>query len=336
MDVAATLSCPEVARLCLTEDFELEVSERSASLGSHGWLSDETTGADEACPYRAHYELVQTALLRVLSQEGKSIEARLEALVSVAELVSAYFHEHTAGDVALLEEQLQSDFGAAFTPRARRTAGLDDVMALRVGQYFLDEHRVDGGTRLGRLVERIRRKYERSMSGTELGSLEDGEALAACGRRERVADASGGLLDARGQLRLYRARRAFMRLGHSRRIERYFTNYCLNYVVSEPYYRWPDLQHYARDLALCLAALRFLLFSHPGVCVPWGNVSEGAEPREIEGDAWSTAALDTAAIETFQALTRSVERTSLLDDLRKATRIDDTPGTIGLLGLVSA
>ncbi len=338
LDVAGTLACPEVARLSLTEDWEVEtVNEPGVPWLLSGLLSPERAKEGETRPYFAQYQLVQEALLRILSQEGRSIEARLEALVSVAEAVSAYFHENTAEDEALLESRLRGDFGAAFAPRARRTAGLDDVMALRVGQYFLEEHRMDRATRLGRLVERIRKKFERAMGSAVLTSLEDGEALAACDRRlGRAAEPAAGRRDARSVLRLYRARRASMRLGHSRRIERYFTNFCRNYVLVEPYFSWPNLQAYARDLALCMASLRFLLFSHPGACVPWGNGGEGAESRDVEGDAWSTAALDSAAVETFQALTRSVEQTSLLEELRHATRIDDTPGAIGLLGLVSA
>jgi lysine-N-methylase len=313
LDVAGTLACPEVARLCLTEDWEIEAA--SVDLGL---LYEDRAEMDPTSPYLAQYELVQEALLRILSQEGKSVEGRLEALAGVAERVSGYFHQETAeADAPRLAAQLSRDFAEAFKPRTRRTTGLDDVMALRVGQYFLDEHRVDRASRLGRLVERIRKKYERAVGGPELTSLEDGEALTACDRRAlRTTETSAGRRDGRGMLGLYRARRASMRLGHSRRIERYFTNYCRNYVLVEPYFRWPNLQHYAGDLALCLASLRFLLFSHPGVCVPWGTV--GAEPRDVEGDAWSTAALDSAAVETFQALTRSVEQTTLLEELRGA------------------
>ncbi len=316
LNVAGTLACPEVARLCLTEDWELTQD----ATGFEDLPLEDQRGVDATTPYLAQYELVQDGLLRILSREGRSIEARLEALLGVAERVSTYFHQHTENaDAPGLAAQLKRDFDEAFAPRARRTNGLDDVMALRVGQYFLDEHRVDRTSRLGRLVERIRKKYERAVGAPELTSLEDGEALTACDRRAmRAAEASGGRNDGRRVLGLYRARRASMRLGHSRRIERYFTNYCRNYVLVDPYFKWPDLQHYARDLALCLESLRFLLFSHPGVCVPWGNV--GAEPRDVEGDAWSTAALDTAAVETFQALSRSLEQTSLLEELRSIRR----------------
>lgn len=328
--MAGTMSCPEVARLCLSEEWELQQPEGDPAPSSAGALPD-------VAPYRRHFEQVRNAFLRILGQRERSIEARLEALVSVAEQVSDYFHEQVLdAEPFVLADRLESDFGAAFMPRTRRVAGLDDVMALRVGAFFLDDYEIDRSTRLGQLVERIRSKYERTAAASVPGELEDGEALAAPGVIDRLGDTKEMRRDARGLLRLYRSRRASIRLGHPRAVERYFTNYCLNYVMVEPYFAWPDLKAYARDLALTVAALRFLLFSHPGVCVPWEGASDGPEARDVEGDAWSTAALERAAVETFQALCRSAEQTALLEKLRRATGIDDTPGAIGLLGLVSA
>ncbi len=334
---SATLACPEVARLSLLGTDALERHELSHDVELVGAdvLADSHDGSGA---YFEQFELVRDGLLAILSREERSIEARLEALVDVAERVSGYFNEETETfDTAALRVRLEADFGEAFAPRARRAAGLDDLMAVRVGVYFLDEYCPERSARLGRLVEKIRRKYERKMERSQFEVLDDGEALAACGSRgQRALEPKSGRRDAESLLRTYRARRALMRLGHSRRLEQYFTNYCLNYVLVERYLDWPSLRDYARDLALCLAALRFLLFSHPGICIPWEGNAEGPESREVEGEGWSTAAVDTAAVETFQALTRAMESSSLLAELRRATRIDDTPGATGLLGLVSS
>lgn len=341
LERVGTLACPEIARLCLLGDVYtgeswLTLHEVDVEGGPRLAEASGDQGAPPG-PYADHFELVRDALLGILSREDRSIEARLEALVNVAERVSSYFNEHSeAFDTFALRARLEQDFKEAFAPRARRAAGLDDLMAVRVGAYFLDEHAVDRSSRLGRLVEKIRRKYERKLERHHFEALDDGEALAACGVRSPRLAEKLGRRDPESLLRTYRARRALMRLGHGRRLERYFTNYCLNYVLVERYVDYPSLRDYARDLALCLAALRFLLFSNPGICIPWEGEAEGPESREVEGEGWSSLAVDGAAVETFQSFTRAIERSSLLADLRRATRIDDTPGATGLLGLVSS
>ena len=83
-------------------------------------------------------------------------------------------------------------------------------------------------------------------------------------------------------------------------IEAYFTNYVLNYVTQEWFTNSKNLAVYAQNLFLRVAALRFLLFTHP-------DVAQFAHEDQGVTDDARAALLDRVAVEVFYKFTRGIE-----------------------------
>ncbi len=310
----------------LPDDLELAFADRA--------LADLATASD--VPYVSCFTGVRDGLLRVLGSCERSLEARLVALVEIADRLSEYFDENSAAvDVQQLASDLEPD-----EPREHRDdPRLVDLMIARVARFYLQEYRAASTFGLGRLVNQVRFTYGRP---AERGwsTLTEAEALAICagrrpGRSSRHPAAPSPTWDDEIVIRAYRRRRALLLLSHGRRVERAFTNYCLHHLLVEHYVDWPNLRAYARDLALRVASARFLLFSHPGVSAAWELDGEGPESREVEGEAWSEQVVDRALAETFRCVTRAAEGVSCLEELRRSTRVDEVAGAAGLVALLS-
>lgn len=292
--------------------------------------------ADAEVPYLSCFTSVRDALLGILGARERPLETRLVAFMEVADRVSEYFDENsTSVDAAQLAADLRVEFG----PPPRDAQSHVDLMASRVARYYLRECDVQRSTRLGRLVEKVRLAYGRPVAAQRWSLLTEGEALAACGGEGfeasvRVMAPPLPPWDEEMVLRSYRSRRALLLLSHGRRLERAFTNYCLNHLLVERYIDWPNLRAYARDLALRIATARFLSFSHPSVGAAWEVGRDGPESREVEGEAWTVQAVDHAVAETFQCISRVSEPVAYLDQLRRSTGIDDAVGPAALAALV--
>jgi hypothetical protein len=89
------------------------------------------------------------------------------------------------------------------------------------------------------------------------------------------------------------------------RVEQYLTHYALNYWFKELYTRSPDLLCHTRDLAVRLAVIKFLFFSHPDLAA---HVAEG----ETQVDA-----VDRIAVEVVHTFARNIEHDAeLLNQIR--------------------
>lgn len=310
-------------------------------------LSGETWGAtqhgpferggalDAGRPFLECSALVREGLLRLLGAAERSIEVRLSTLMEVADRVSGYFHENAA---AVDREQLVSDLYACPGSSPRTPTTWTDVMALRVARFYLEQFRAAADTGLGRLVERVRGRYGRTAPMARPERLTEAEVLAVCGARVTSGRPFGARCESWDDevvLRTHRSRRALLLLTHGQRIERFYADYCLHHILVNDYTDWPDLRSYARDLALRVASLRFLLCSHPSLTTSAECSAEGPESRELEGELGPVQNLDAVLSETSQCVNRGLEEGDLFLELRRATRIDEVPGPVGLSGLVS-
>lgn len=298
----------------------------------------QRTPGRDADPYMTWGPTVREGLLGLMARPSPSVEARLSAFMDLCDRLSGYFHENATH---VDREQLLGELEGGLAPRSRLPSAWADTMAVRLARFYLETYRPDPRDRLGRLVVRVRAGYRRRWQLLPNAGLTEAEALAAChqGRAESCAadvdSARGEHLEIDVVLRRYRSRRALVLLGHGRRIEHWFSSHCLNYLLVESYQDWPDLRAYARDLALRVASVRFLLFSHPALVASCDAGGEGPESLELEGEVWSAETLESAASETFQCVARACEGQGLLDALRKATRVDEVPSAAALCGLVT-
>jgi hypothetical protein len=293
---------------------------------------------EEAGPYVTWGPIVRETLLGLLARPSPTVEVRLTAFMELCDRLSGYFHENA---IHVDREQLLGELDTAFAPRSRAPSTWADVMVGRVARFYLETYRPEPRERLGELVARVRAGYRCRWPVPPAARLTEAEALADC--EQRWSERRGAEPDARpGErfeydaiVRRYRRRRALVLLGHGRRIEHWFSSHCLNYLLVESYQDWPDLRAYARDLALRVASVRFLLFSHPALLEATDAGEEGPDSRQVEGEVSSAATLDAAAAETFQSVARACESQRLLEALREAARVDDVPGAAGLCDLVT-
>jgi hypothetical protein len=123
-------------------------------------------------------------------------------------------------------------------------------------------------------------------------------------------------------LHLYVNRRDAWERSNRERIEQYAQNYSMNYILKEWYTGWPDLRAYVRSLLIRVAAIRFLLFSHPRLySIMRQYLSSTAQEK---GGAYGE--LDKAAVEMCYNFTRNIGHSPELN-----TRIEAILNDLGLI-----
>jgi hypothetical protein len=169
--------------------------------------------------------------------------------------------------------------------------------------YMLNIYSKSFGGRMANLLNEIRQQYSRA-SGVEFACV--GESVLVQEQLTPLGE-------------LYDRRKQAISAQHAGRIEQYFTNFCQNFVLREPFFDYRDLRQYIQELVLRVASLRFLLFSHPAVHAY--STSGDSAPSVADRDT-----LDTSAIETFQSFAREIEHstkfTSKLRELLSDVRAD--------------
>lgn len=269
-EVAGTLACPEVARLCLlaedamervpAPDMEVARPERV------GRIPEEALGLAET---------LRDAAVRLLGRREFPLASRLVFLGRMAALVDSLLGEEEAvGEWGALAEALarfeapevlegmHRDF-AALRPSGAMAAGLfASVLRSRLGA---------AGARFGALMGGVFASYGAPVEGA---------------------------FDAEAAWRTYAERRARLEALHGARVERYFHHACVNHWMRFPVTDAAALPGYVLLLTLRMAMLRFVLMGHPTVVA----LCEGRVPAPEAPEA-----LDAAAVECFQLLARYVD-----------------------------
>jgi lysine-N-methylase len=278
VEVAATLACPEAARLCLLAEDSLELVEAPPSVTER--VPPITRGAPE--PYVAHLEEVRACGVELLGLTRYPVQSRLTMLAELGFRTAGFFHRGApAFEPALLHDELA---------RARRPEVQEEI------HQWLTSVAVPGEVALQVIIRLLTSlqpagtaRYNQLVNGILSGYME------AASRLEPMAGEPGGPELFSVLQRVYEARRARLDAVLGERMSQYCTRYCINEWYREWYTHSPDLLSHAFKLLLRLSALRFLLAGHPFI--------EQAPER--------------CAIEVFQIFTKQVERDlqlmSLLD-----------------------
>jgi lysine-N-methylase len=270
VEVAATLACPEAARLCLLAEDSLEFVEAPPSITER--VPPATPSAAPE-PYVAHLEEVRACGAELLGLTRYPVQSRLIMLAELGFRTAEYFHRGApAFDPALLREELarirrpevQEEIHQWFT-----SLTVPGEVALQVIIQVLTSLQPAGTARYNQLINGILSGY-----------------MEAASRLEPMAGEPGGPALFPVLQRVYEARRERLDAVLGERISQYCTRYCLNEWYREWYTKSPDLLSHAFKLLLRLSALRFLLAGHPHI--------EQAPER--------------SAIDVFQIFTKQVER----------------------------
>ena len=105
-------------------------------------------------------------------------------------------------------------------------------------------------------------------------------------------------VDAHALWQTFQERRASVEGRFGARLDQFLTNYALNYWFTHWYTQSPDLLTYQSKLLVNLAALRFLLISHPHVY---------SEALALDDETQATDLLDRTAVKIFYPFGRAVE-----------------------------
>lgn len=256
VEVAATLACPEAARLCLLADDSLDMVEAAPSV-TERVPPIARRGSPE--PYVRHIEDVRACGLELLGRTRAPLPARLAVLAELGSRTAGFFHR---GAPDFDETRLRGELARVLQPEAQdavshRLHALpqgDGVVQAIVG--LITSLQPAGSARYHQLTTAILNRYlEAAAQLAPTTGQPGGPTLFAT--LHRVFDERRGRLDeVLGQ-----------------KVEQYFTRYCINEWHREWYTHSPNLLSHAFKLLLRLACLRFLLAGHPALEVAPGDPS---------------------------------------------------------------
>jgi lysine-N-methylase len=281
IEVTATLSCPEVARLCLLADDAMEVVPLDPGSLPRPYIV-RSVACDPDDPYRKHFDLIRDRILHLLSLRSYPLASRLFFVTYMAGKTVPFFGRAASelsepqllGALAALDrpevlEELHTQFARIAIPGAQ---------ALKVIQMVV----------LARLQVHIA-YFRRLMMG----------ALATYGNGKTATEAGAGMDTISVPLDHvwtgYQQRRDHWTARFGDRVDRMLENYSRNYWLRDWYLQSPNLLAHIQKLLVRVALLRFLLFSHPALDITAVNCT---------GD---DDALDATAVDVFHKVVRAFE-----------------------------
>lgn len=266
---AATLSCPEAARLALLhpDAMELVDLDSSKTIARDLWVQI-AGGADI---YEQSLDVVRMTMLEILAGAG-SLAAGVGTIAALAHVLGDGFGQGKPFDRDALTRALD-DFSKPERAEqmARELESID--MPLEVPMLPLLEvlsKRID--LPAGRFGEVLKNAVEAYSIGAEAIVADVAKAYSA--RRESVRALVDGRLDA------------------------ILVNFALNHAFTYWYTSAPNLGVWVRGLVVRIALIRFLVFAHP-------EIAALAAPGTTEGDAVRT--VERVAIEVVYRLARAVD-----------------------------
>jgi lysine-N-methylase len=271
MELSGQLSCPEVARRCLTIDGAAELVPIEGTALSRGWVRQELVESED--PYPAWFLRVRELLMALTASRRWPVASRLFHAVCFAERVSEFYHlnspsfdaERMTFEMACVRDQtildeMHAQLGALEVPDGMALLIVANVLAHEA------QHRAAGAFR--GVIDAVLDSYVRP---------------------------AGDAITAEELWRAYRARREAVLARDGARIELYFENYCQQFWLRDWFLDVDNLYVHVQALLVRVAVLRFLLISHPAL-------QKGpSEPEERR------AYVDNVAVQVVYSFARGIE-----------------------------
>ncbi|SEL43548.1 lysine-N-methylase [Stigmatella aurantiaca] len=268
LEVSGSLACPEVVRLLLLAEDAVEPVPVPPGLVARPEAARPTPGLPGDL-YVLHAEAVRDALRERLLAPGAPLSSRLSGLAHWAFQLDERFR----GPAPLPDGEAEAG--------ALLRAALRSEVPAQGPQGPLAAWE-EGGPRALRLLSQLK----------DLSGVTRSERFARFvhGARTALGVTGDGEQERAGVWRLYAARREGLEARHGARLEQYFHHYLVNYLLRYPHTEAFGLLAYVHRLTVRLALLRLTLVAHPDL-----------SPQS------SQEALDGAAVECFQLLSRNVD-----------------------------
>jgi lysine-N-methylase len=236
-ELAASLSCPEIARRCLLHDGSTDPIDIEKEKITRGLIMKSVRG-DES-PYHAAFDVVRTTMMGVLSQRHVPVAARLLALAWFAEQTRPWLHEQATGidrdSIMRLVQLLRQPETLEQFQRQMSSASMNEPFAASVILEVLISSREDPAPLFLRIVDHA------------LGG--DGEADPAklwAAHRQRTAALPAITVE---------------------KFERALEGFCKNFVFKEWYIKASSLRRWLYGLFIRVGMLRYLMTAHPAAHV---------------------------------------------------------------------
>lgn len=297
-EIWGTLSCPELARLCLLHEDAMDLEGASAPI-PHSLRLTNKLGRD-APPYQRYLDDLRATAFELLSRRQYPMSTRLFMLALLGEQTAPFFNRRAAHVdesllAAVIDEVRRPDIIATWHRELGAMPAPQNLTAKLVTQLIRERMKMSL-PQFRTLVERTLTSYQPSA-----GAGDRGEASIA------VAD----LWNA------YQERRQCWTSALPDRIDLYFENYAKNFWLRDWYINSSDLLAHAHRLLARVAVLRFLLFSQPSLLA-----AAGADNPLVKREA-----LDGAAVQVFYRFARDVEHDASFIDLIAASLVEQGTNT---------
>jgi lysine-N-methylase len=306
LELAGSLSCPEIARRALLPADGTDLVPADLGLAGRGQLqhtAPPAAGSHGEAAYR-HLDVVRGAIVRLLSLPGYALRSRLFFATFLAhKCQSLRPGPHGVLDTdAFLQQAAMLNHPEALSELDRRlgesltTAPLPLPLLLSL---LRTQRRVPGGQAFTQLVFEIAQTYRSDDSSPNIGQTTGhtmghttNEIPANDPAGERPAPGAGERMDV-----TFVARRQAVEGAFAARLERYFFNYARHFWMKEWYLHSPSLAAHMQGFLARVALLRFALLSHPQALAATQAATPGA----------GEALLDALAVRVFYSLSRSLE-----------------------------
>jgi len=282
-ETSGRLSCPEVARLCLLADHAPTLVPDELPLPplyeTHSWAVQEQE------PFRKNLEPTARIIRTLLDLSSFPLDERLYFVLYFCKRISPFMYMDCKKDPASRIERLgkrMADLGflkniaVGFNNDAHHSAQLIDFLFGILNANFVSAHYV---------------RYN-NLRLTLLRGLGKGEAdpLACSGRITNETS-----LD--DLFHRYQERKQVVLDRFGERINRYFTNFAVNYWLQHLYMGDPEIETPLRKFFVYLALSRILFFAHPEVVAC----------TRIEEDEAAIARLDELIVEIIQVFMKTID-----------------------------
>jgi lysine-N-methylase len=294
VEMAGTLSCPEIARRALLHDDALDLVDFDPAMLSSGHTPYPQT-IDPKNAYAGYLDDIRSTVYELLSLPEYSVSVRLFFVSYFAAGTAEFFHKDVAAvDESRLGEAIRSLRLPAQRAELRQWYEERAVSDQFIAKFIVELLKIRAGHNclpaLRDLVSRALATYD--------GSASDPDKPLPPAVVERLTSD-------------YDLRKAALVARFGGRIDRYFENYAKNYWMKEWYGRSRNLQVHTQDLLFRVAVQRFLLISLANV------------PPEADGPE-AVRLLDQEMVRVAYIFSRGIEHSPVL--LQKLTQALEAPG----------
>jgi lysine-N-methylase len=287
LEIGGSLGCPEITRLVLLSQGELELRPASQAMLPRPYIG-KTVSADPADAYAHHFSTVREVLLRCF-QRDYPLGTRLALAADFAQRVQPLFRagttEFEGAGRAFAERRLRGEI--AHTDAPELAAALHrDLTTLQasgeattglIASWLMGRKRLPHAARFGELLRVVFTSIlEEALGGPAPAGAEVTPAQI---------------------WQIYARRRAALAARAGARSDLIFGNYARHFLFRSPYTDSSTLLEHLYKLGIHLATVRFLTVMHPDLAE---RLAGSPDP---EADA---KALDQVAVHVVQTFTKAI------------------------------